>query len=494
MPRRLFRRFDGGVTFVLSGALVLLLGGLGLWAGRDAGRQAEATHRADRLAQQVTLSSLVGQSTVVAAAEITDILAAQARTGVPAWRAGPDDAVDAGRLRATAEGSRALSAGAALISPDGVPLTTYQPRGGSLPQISDPGWAPLRAAVARRDGTLPVSGVLLAGAVPVGAVAVPTRFADGRTGLLVGLSDLRASALENYVRTLVHPDGRRGYVIDGRGLVVAGPDPDEVGKPLKQPALRAAVLGGSSGVVDIRAGDRELVVSYARAGSSGWYSLAIQDRELFLGALQTSARRAQIALVLLLLAAGSTLLVLHRRRELALREATIRDDLTGALNRRGWYDAAGRQLERAARDQDSRGLLFMDLDGLKAINDTLGHVEGDRAIVAAAEVLRGCTRAGDVLGRLGGDEFVLLLNDGAAADRVRDRIALAVGAYNAGSDAGFGLRLSIGIAEWSSETPWLLDELVRRADADMYADKDTRRTRSRGIVRVDPDRPTVFTP
>jgi diguanylate cyclase (GGDEF)-like protein len=476
------------VTFVLSGALVLMLGGLGLWAGHDAGAQAEATHRADRLAHQATLGSLVGQSTLVAAAELADILAAQTRAGTPAWR---DEAIDAARLRATAEGSRALSAGAVLISPDGLPVATYHPSGGLLPQITDTGWAPLRAAVARRDGTVPVSGVLMAGEVPVTAVAVATRFADGRTGLLVGLSDLRSSALERYVRTLVNPDGRRAYVLDGRGLVVAGPDPDEVGRPLDQPAVRAAVLGGTSGVADVREGDRELVVSYAKAGESGWYSLAIQDRARFLGALQKSARRAQVALVLLLLCAGSALLALHRRREAVLREATIRDDLTGALNRRGWYDAAARQLERAARDHDQRGLLFMDLDGLKTINDTLGHVEGDRAIVAAAELLRSCTRSGDVLGRLGGDEFVLLLADGAASDRVRDRIAFAIGAYNAISAEGFELHLSIGTAEWSPESPWPLDELVRRADADMYADKDTRRTSSRGVVRLDPP---VYTP
>ena len=495
MPRRLLGRLDGGLTFALSGALVLMLGGLGLWAGHDAGRQAEATHRADRLAHQVTLGSLVGQSTYVAAAEMADILAAQARAGAPAWRAGVNNPLDAARLRATAEGSRALSAGAVLVSPDGVPLTTYQPRDRSLPPANDPGWVPLRAAVSQRAGTLPVSGVLFAGDLPVVAVAVPSRFADGRTGLLVGLSDLRTSALEGYVRTLVNPDGRRGYVIDARGLVVAAPDPKQVGKPLPYPAVRAAVVrGGSGGVVDAREAGHDLVISYARAGESGWISLGIQDRELFLGVLQKSARRAQIALVLLLLCAGSALLALHRRREAVLREATVRDDLTGTLNRRGWYEAAGRQLERATRDQDRRGLLFMDLDGLKAINDTLGHVEGDRAIVSAAEVLRSCTRSGDLLGRLGGDEFVLLLADGAASGLVRDRIAFAVGAHNAISGTDYEVRLSIGTAEWSPESPWPLDELVRRADADMYEDKDTRRMRSRGVVRLEPPRLPTFTP
>jgi diguanylate cyclase (GGDEF)-like protein len=259
--------------------------------------------------------------------------------------------------------------------------------------------------------------------------------------------------------------------------------------------VRAAVLGGTNGIAEVRDGDRELVVSYARAGDSGWFSLAVQEREQFLGTLEESARRAQVAHVLLLLCAGSALLALHRRRESILRAATVRDELTGALNRRGWYDAAARQLERAARDQSPRGLLFMDLDGLKTINDTLGHVEGDRAIAATAQVLRTCTRSGDVLGRLGGDEFVLLLADGSAADLVRDRIVLAIDTYNACSGAGFDLRLSTGTAEWTPESGWPLDELVRRADADMYADKDTRRIAGSGVVRADARvRLPVYTP
>jgi diguanylate cyclase (GGDEF)-like protein len=259
--------------------------------------------------------------------------------------------------------------------------------------------------------------------------------------------------------------------------------------------VRSAVLGRTNGIADVRHAGRDLVVSYAAAGASGWYSVGVQDRDRFLGPLQDSARRAQIALVLLLLFAGSALLALHRRRESILRKATVRDDLTGTLNRRGWYDAAARQLERAARDQEPRGQLFMDLDGLKAINDTQGHVEGDRAIAATAQVLRTCTRSGDVLGRLGGDEFVLLLADGAAADLVRDRIALALAAANAVSDAGFDLRLSTGTAEWTPESGWPLDELVRRADADMYVDKDTRRQAGSGVVRAHARRRLpVFTP
>jgi diguanylate cyclase (GGDEF)-like protein len=476
-------RLDGGATAFVSALLVLLLGGVGLWAGHAAGQQAEAVHRGDRLAQQVTLGNLVGQYAQVAALEMTDILNGQSRAGAGGWSVRAGDPRDAARLRSAAEGSRALSAGAAVVSALGVRLTTYSPIAGALPPPTDPGWAPLRAAVLSRRGVVPVSGVLHVGDAPVVAVAVPTLLSDGQTGLLIGLSDLRVSALERYVHGLANPDGRVGYVVDGRGLVVAGPDVDEVGRQLSHPHVRAAIGRGGNGVVDVREGGATVVTAYAQAGETGWSMVTLQDRELFLGALQRSARRAQAALVLLLLCAGGALLVLHRRREGVLRAATVRDELTGALNRRGWYDVAGRALTRAARDDQPRGLLFMDLDGLKGINDALGHEAGDQAITAAVQVLRTCTRSRDVLGRLGGDEFVLLLADSAAVEAVRDRIRRALTAFNARSDAPFELRLSVGTAvSWPGDQT-SLDELVRAADSDMYADKHQRPERLIGLVR-----------
>lgn len=143
------------------------------------------------------------------------------------------------------------------------------------------------------------------------------------------------------------------------------------------------------------------------------------------------------------------------------REATV-DDLTGLLNRRGWREAAERELARAGRDGTPVGLVLIDLDSLKEINDTRGHDEGDRVLVETADRMRAALRAGDVLARLGGDEFGALLmdtSDGqalAAIDRLTE-VTPQLGSFSAGA------------AAWDGEQT--LDELLRRADVALYAAK-----------------------
>jgi diguanylate cyclase (GGDEF)-like protein len=471
----------------VSIALVLALGLVGLWAGHQAGAQAEAAHRRDRLSLEVTLAGLTSQYTQVSGAEILDILAAQARTGAGAWQGTQGSAADAKHLRAVAEGSRALGAGAVLVSPMGQPLSSYTPPGRSLPSITDPGWDPLRSSVTSGRRTLPVSGVLLAGADPVAAVAVPVSFGSGATGLLVGLTDLRTSALQHYVARLVNADGRRGYVVDKRGLVIAGPTVAEVGRPLRFPHVLRLVTSRPQGIRDVHDGRLTYTAAFATAPDTSWVALTLQDSDRFLGPLRDASRRAQAAVVLLLLIAGSALVVLHRKRELALRDVAVTDELTGLYNRRGWFAVASHELERARRNGERRGLLFVDVDGLKQVNDALGHREGDRAIADAADVLRRCARASDVLGRLGGDEFVLLLADGGEPDLVRQRVLDALDTHNAKSGARFELRMSIGAELWYPDSATSLDELVRRADGQMYADKTSRPRRHDGVVRPLPD-------
>ncbi|MBK5306237.1 MAG: GGDEF domain-containing protein [Frankiaceae bacterium] len=468
----------------VSIALVLVLGLAGLWAGREVGAQAEATHRADRLALQMTLGGLSGQYVQVSAAEVLDIVGAQARAGAPAWAGTVGSTTDAARLRNSAVGSRAMSAGAVLVGAGGVPLNSYAPPGRALPSPTDPGWAPLRAAVLRGNGTVPVSDVLHAGPHPVSAVAVPVTTATGATVLLVGLTDLRTSALQKYVEHLVNPDGRRGYLLDSVGVVIAGPTSAEVGTSLRHRNILRAVTARAQGVTDVRENGTAYTESHARAGATGWTSVTIQDSDRFLGPLRSASRRAQSALVLLLLTTGTALLMLHRRREAALRDVALTDELTGLYNRRGWLAVGSHEIERALRGGERRGLLFVDIDGLKQVNDALGHREGDRAISAAADVLRSCARSSDVLGRLGGDEFVLLLGEDGTPGAVRQRVLDALAVHNAGSGARFDLRLSIGAEVWTPDSTLSLDELVRRADRKMYADKTARPTRHDGVIRI----------
>lgn len=467
-------------SLAVSIVLVLALGLVGLWAGHSAGARAEATHRADRLSLQMTLAQLTGQYTQVAGAEILDILGAQQRAGVQPWRG---TAADNARLRAVATGSRAMDAGAALVAATGQPVAAYAPTGRLLPSPTDPGWQPLRAAVLSGGRTLPVSGVLSAGGQPVVAVAVPVALASGDRALLVGLTALRTSGLQKYVEQLATDDGRRGYVLDGRGLVIAAPTAAEVGRPLRLPKVAKLVPAVRPGIRDVRDSGTTYTASYAPAGKTGWSAMTLQDTALFMGPLRDASRRAQASVVLLLVIAGSALLVLHRKREAALRDVALTDELTGLYNRRGWFTIADHEIERARRSTGRRGLLFIDVDGLKQVNDALGHREGDRAIAAAADVLRRCARSSDVLGRLGGDEFVLLLGEGGSPAVVRQRVVEALVEHNAGSGAPFELRLSIGAEVWYPDEACSLDELVRRADGQMYADKAARPERHDGLLR-----------
>jgi diguanylate cyclase (GGDEF)-like protein len=157
----------------------------------------------------------------------------------------------------------------------------------------------------------------------------------------------------------------------------------------------------------------------------------------------------------------------QKLNERLLRDATI-DDLTGLLNRRGWRMTADRELSRAARDGTQVGLLLLDLDSLKEINDTRGHDEGDRVLVETADRMRMALRAGDVLARLGGDEFGALLmdtSDGqalAAVDRLK-QMTPELGSFSA------------GVAAW--EAGQGLDELLRRADVALYSAKTAGGTR-----------------
>jgi diguanylate cyclase (GGDEF)-like protein len=145
-----------------------------------------------------------------------------------------------------------------------------------------------------------------------------------------------------------------------------------------------------------------------------------------------------------------------------LRQEAVIDHLTGLLNRRGWTEAGDRELARAARGGTTVVLAAIDLDGLKEVNDSLGHDEGDRVLRETADRIRGALRASDVLARLGGDEFVALLTD-ATLDR-------ALGAVQRLRDvtpprAAF----SAGVAAWNGHEA--LDELVRRADLALYTAK-----------------------
>ncbi|HWR98023.1 MAG TPA: diguanylate cyclase [Candidatus Methanoperedens sp.] len=168
---------------------------------------------------------------------------------------------------------------------------------------------------------------------------------------------------------------------------------------------------------------------------------------------------------------------LHRSRSAArLCELATVDDLTGLHNRRGFLLLAEKQLQIAQRTGRPDLLLFVDLDGMKDINDRLGHEAGDAALRRAAAVLRDAFRTSDIIGRYGGDEFLVLCpNTGAeAGPTLLEGLAQHVADASAGAAVPWRLSLSVGYAAFDPADPVTLDELFRKADAAMYAAKQEK--------------------
>ena len=156
----------------------------------------------------------------------------------------------------------------------------------------------------------------------------------------------------------------------------------------------------------------------------------------------------------------------------AVERAAATDALTGVLNRRGFGEAVERELARARRHGRSLALAYFDVRGLKAVNDTQGHLVGDELIRQVAGLLRDCARAGDLVGRLGGDEFGLVLaeqsTDGAAVFQARLRAQLPARRAAIGTDQLWDL--TIGTATYPEDGE-SLTTLLSAADRRLYAQR-----------------------
>ena len=169
-----------------------------------------------------------------------------------------------------------------------------------------------------------------------------------------------------------------------------------------------------------------------------------------------------------------------------LQALSLRDDLTGLLNRRGFFTLAGQQFKLARRIGHRCLVAFVDVDGMKELNDSWGHAAGDEALRLAARLLRDTYREADIVARLGGDEFVILMVEGdeARALAAEERLAVAVQAWRTAAAAAWGplFDLSVGVAECPNIETCDLDDLVGRADAAMYAQKRARQALRRRAV------------
>jgi diguanylate cyclase (GGDEF)-like protein len=187
------------------------------------------------------------------------------------------------------------------------------------------------------------------------------------------------------------------------------------------------------------------------------------------------------AIEIVLYVVGTAFIVLILAKDLTVNRykmAAATDPLTGLLNRRGFFEAAGGLMAISRRQRMAPvSVLAFDLDHFKAINDTSGHAAGDAVLQLFAKVARETLRATDVVGRLGGEEFVAVLPSTAAeaaiaAERVRAALAAASIVRNG---RRITATVSIGVASGSPATA--IDLLITRADDALYRAKENGRNR-----------------
>ncbi len=210
-------------------------------------------------------------------------------------------------------------------------------------------------------------------------------------------------------------------------------------------------------VVLTSVGDQALAIEAVRAGAQDYLVKGWIDSSLLVHAIRCAIER-------------------HRTRA-ELRSLSLTDDLSGLYNRRGFLVNAEQQVKLARRTRREFLLILIDLDGLKQINDTFGHQEGDTALIRTATILRETFRDSDIIARLGGDEFMVLTAEASrdSAQIVATRLLERVEAYNARRKLPYELSLSVGVACFDPNGGFSLGEVMTQADEALYEHKRSKR-------------------
>jgi diguanylate cyclase (GGDEF)-like protein/PAS domain S-box-containing protein len=160
-----------------------------------------------------------------------------------------------------------------------------------------------------------------------------------------------------------------------------------------------------------------------------------------------------------------------------LRRLALTDELTGLHNRRAFLSLAEHALKVAQRNHTECLLFYVDVDGLKQINDSLGHHTGSAMIAEAAVVLRTVFRDSDILARVGGDEFAVLAiaNPVANQELLLNRLATRLSSFNNSEQRPYKLSLSVGVAAFTPGSGRSVQQMMREADSAMYEQKNRYR-------------------
>ena len=240
--------------------------------------------------------------------------------------------------------------------------------------------------------------------------------------------------------------------------MVAGLGPRIAPQSQKVPAYQAAPLGQELAIaayvgVPLTRPDGELFGTLCGIHPASMPDSILEEQDLveLLASLLSSVLHSEIK------AAE------HARRVERAEAEAMNDGLTGLYNRRGWDNLLKAEEERCRRYKHPACVVSVDLDGLKAVNDSQGHSAGDALILGAATALRSVVRAQDIVARVGGDEFAIIgvECDRVGADRLQTRLRFALLAQGVKASVGLATRLP---AEG-------LEHAWEQADIAMYADK-----------------------
>ena len=456
-PGRLSRRLS---QLIAMGAVLAVVGGLGATL---AGGQADA-----RVALEDRFHTRIELTAQFAAAYHADILEKEASIGARRL-GGHEPSIAAFEVVVEDLGFEA----AVLLDETGRVLQVYPAKPALIgTRIADK-YAHLRQAV---DGVPAISNVVASAArgIPVVAFAAPYVTPFGRR-VLSGAFDASTTPLAAHLRNALPFAGGEVYLVDGAGSLVASNLP-AVGTTQTLGAVDPELASAAPGHY-LRDGQARWFTTTAVPGSSLRVVASVPESDLYASLAGTAWWLPWVSIVALAIGSLYTVHVLfqlHRSREEYLALAGT-DQLTGLLNRRELSAAAERLLVNARRRGETVGVLMIDLDHFKRINDTHGHEAGDAVLRAAAARMRGAIRSQDLIGRWGGEEFVAVLPGTtlSAAARVGERLRVVIAAtpIEMTADHSTSITVSVGCAETMHEDA---DEVIARADKAMYRAKRTR--------------------
>lgn len=167
----------------------------------------------------------------------------------------------------------------------------------------------------------------------------------------------------------------------------------------------------------------------------------------------------------------------QKRMEKELEYYAFTDQMTGVSNRRTGLLILEEEVNKSRRNKTVLSICFLDIDGLKMVNDVYGHNEGDYLIVTISGIIKALIRGVDTLSRMGGDEFLIILHDcnSNGVQNVIDLVFLKMKEYNDSGEKPYKMDFSYGIEEIVGERITTIDDLIEKADKKMYRNKMSKK-------------------